>query len=168
MSPSACAHEEPHGRAARFPSRSGGGTLRARGLVPLAKRGEPKGGGDSRLQHAPACDECTLVGANGGSPYDQKFSVAKGLRWFEFSNSRVKFEDVVEVWVRVGFLGGGVAQSLAWLRIFRQAGVVGSVAGVGAVRAGWGGARRWRVGRRGAAARRVCGARGLAAPRRTD
>jgi hypothetical protein len=93
---------EPYGRAAWFPSRSGGNL---------------KEGGDSRLQHAPACDECTLVGANGCSPYDQKFSVVKGLSWFEFSVSRVKFEDVVEVWVRVGFLGGGFAQSLAWLRI---------------------------------------------------
>jgi hypothetical protein len=44
-------------------------------------------------------------------------SVAKGLSWVEFSVSRVKFEDVVEVWVRVGFLGVGFAQSLAWLRI---------------------------------------------------
>jgi hypothetical protein len=44
-------------------------------------------------------------------------SVAKGLRWFEFSVSRAKFEVVVEVWVRVGFWCGGFAQYLAWLRI---------------------------------------------------
>jgi len=44
-------------------------------------------------------------------------SVAKGLSWVEFSVSWVKVEVVVEVWVRVGFLGGGFAHYLAWLRI---------------------------------------------------
>ena len=44
-------------------------------------------------------------------------SVAKGLRWFEFSVSWVKVEVVVEVWVLGGCWAGGFAHYLAWLRI---------------------------------------------------